>query len=96
MNHKTVMLFTAALIGIAILGVSCKDTKNKPASPAMVMPQVQVGYSFVQEMPLTELQDYVGQVAAWEKITVPVRISGILKKNCFKDGDFVKKGTAPF
>ncbi len=99
MNHKTVVLFTAIMIGIAITGVSCKELRKKTAAqaaPPPAPPQVQVGYSFVQEMPLTELQDYVGQVGAWEKVTVPVRVSGILEKNCFKDGEFVKKGQLLF
>ncbi len=96
MNHKIVILFAAAMIGIAILGISCNGARKNKQAAAPAIPQVQVGYSFVQEMPLTELQDYVGQVAAWEKITVPVRVSGILEKICFRDGDFVKKGQLLF
>ncbi len=96
MKFKTVVLFTAVVIGITITGIAC-NLKKKPAQAGPpAPPPVQVGYSFVQKMPLTELQDYVGQVAAWEKVTVPVRVSGILEKICFKDGEFVKKGQLLF
>jgi membrane fusion protein, multidrug efflux system len=51
-----------------------------------------VGTVYAERKPIAQTADFVGRVAAVDKVEITARVTGYLEKVLFKEGDFVKQG----
>jgi membrane fusion protein, multidrug efflux system len=51
-----------------------------------------VGTAYAERKPIAQSADFVGRVAAVDKVEITARVTGYLEKVLFKEGDFVKQG----
>ena len=59
-------------------------------------PAIKVLTETVKSSPYTEVRRYVGHVTAYKSVSFPARVSGILQKIHFVEGDMVQKGQLLF
>lgn len=87
---KIVLLSAVLLAGIVMTGCKKQVQARRQAPPANVTEAT------VKEIYPKIVKEYVGHVRAKGDVSIPVRISGIIKKINFTDGDLVKKGQLLF
>ncbi len=76
----------AALLLVALaLAASCRKAPPAPEPPGV---QVMV----VERRPAVLFADFVGQVGAFKEVELRSKVSGIVEKRLFKDGDLVTEG----
>ncbi len=97
---KRMMCWSAA-VALTVCGVAAADapaakTEKKPAAaaPAMPPPAVLVEKVALQSEGIEK--KYVGWLEAIESVSLPSRVSGVLQKRLFKEGEAVKKGDLLF
>jgi len=61
-----------------------------PKTPVEPPPEVKV--MVIQPRSVTLYSDFVGQVGAYQEVDLRSKVSGILEKRLFQDGDLIKKG----
>ena len=66
------------------------------AGPGAKVPPTQVLAEKVKEEKNTEVRRYVGHVKAFKSVRLPARVSGVLEKIHFVEGDIVKEGQLLF
>lgn len=76
---------------VMIAGVGCSSHKAPPAAPP---PKVGTVKAEQQTVPLT--RDLVGRLSAYMSANVVARVSGVLVKRDYKEGDEVKQGQLLF
>jgi|WetSurMetagenome_2_1015567.scaffolds.fasta_scaffold124317_1 membrane fusion protein, multidrug efflux system len=81
-RHSVLPLLVFAALAAA---ASCRR-----APAPQVPPGVQV--MVVERRPATLFADFVGQVSAFKEVELRSKVSGIVEKRLFKDGDVVKEG----
>ncbi len=85
-----------ALLSVAVvMGGSLVSWQKKTQERRVVPPAVVTEFS-VDEMLPQVTKEYVGHVRAKGEIPIPARISGIIEKMNFNDGDMVRKGDLLF
>ena len=70
--------------------------EEKKAQAAPQQPPVAVRVETVTLQRNSATKKYVGHLKAIEEVALPARVSGVLKKICFTEGEMVKKGQLLF
>lgn len=89
---KTIL--TSALITLLALFTACSEEKKTPLNKEM--PALAVNTVTVKNEPVPIWKQYTGMTKASSDLDVRVRVSGILEKIYFQDGQKVKKGQKLF
>lgn len=87
---RRLWLLTAG-ISLAFALSACKDDKEKPAPPP---PEVVVEQVAPKDIPLTF--EYAGRIAGSREVEIRPRVSGIILKRHYLEGEKVKKGQLLF
>ena len=83
-----------ALLGAVLLFTGCGDTKQQPK--AAEAPPLPVEVVTVKNQNIPIWMQYTGKTQASSSQEVRARVTGILEKIYYKDGDYVKKGQKLF
>jgi len=75
---------------IGILAAFATSLACGPKAPAEPPPEVKV--MVIQPRAVTLYADFVGQVSAYQQVDLRAKVSGILERRLFQDGDLIKKG----
>lgn len=85
------------LCGIAATACGlCMNIAVADESKAMQIPPAYVSVAKVSEMAESNSRKYIGRIESIEDVALLARVSGILEKINFKEGDMVKKGDLLF
>ena len=87
--------FTALVVALALSGCG-KDAGAPPASATVAPPAVAVAVQKVAPQRVPIVFNAVGQTEGAKQVEVRARISGILQKQLYKEGDSVRAGTPLF
>ena len=85
-----------ALLSVAVVMGGILVSCQKKTQERRVVPPAVVTEFTVDEMLPQVTKEYVGHVRAKGEIPIPARISGIIEKMNFNDGDMVRKGDLLF
>lgn len=91
MTRKTTSIL---MLGVILLLTGCGDTKQQPK--AAEAPPLPVEVVTVKNQNIPIWMQYTGKTQASSSQEVRARVTGILEKIYFKDGDYVKKGQKLF
>jgi len=93
-----IMCWSAAVVVLTGCGVAAADAAKteKPAAAAPAMPPPAVLVEKVALQSESIEKKYVGWLEAIESVSLPSRVSGVLEKRLFKEGEAVKKGDLLF
>ena len=93
-----IMCWGAAVVVLTGCGVAAADAAKteKPAAAAPAMPPPAVLVEKVVLQSESVEKKYVGWLEAIESVSLPSRVSGVLQKRLFKEGEAVKKGDLLF
>ncbi|MBL4902911.1 MAG: efflux RND transporter periplasmic adaptor subunit [Desulfocapsa sp.] len=95
MTSKTQLL--TLCFGVFLTLGSCSDAKkDEPQTPPQAPPPIPVETVTVQKEAVPIWLEYTGKTEATQRIEVRARVSGVLEKVFFKDGDFVEEGQQLF
>ncbi len=90
------MLRTLSLL-IVLAGagflVGC-NAQGPPPAPPKKNPVVQVSLPLYEDV--TDYEEFTGRMEAFKSVDIRARVTGYLKKQCFKDGDEVRKNQVLF
>ena len=92
--HISRNIFASVLISSLVLFSAC--SQEKQAVVKKMMPPLSVNTITVKNEPIPIWKQYTGMTKASSDQDVRARVSGILEKIYFKDGQFVKKGQKLF
>jgi len=84
-------VFSAALIGTALLAVGCGK-----APPAFAPPPPTVTVADVEERKVADWEEFIGRLEAVDSVEVRARVSGYVERSAFKEGKEVRKGDLLF
>jgi len=91
MTRKTTSIL---ILGVILLLTGCGETKQQPK--AAEAPPLPVEVVMVKNQNIPIWMQYTGKTQASSSQEVRARVTGILEKIYFKDGDYVKKGQKLF
>jgi multidrug efflux system membrane fusion protein len=90
----------AIVLGLILIGASATLIVRKAhaatPAPAMASAPVAVSVATVQEVPVTEWDEFSGRVQAVDQVEVRPRVSGMIVAVHFEDGQLVKQGDPLF
>ena len=90
----------AIVAGIVLIGAVAVYLSRKPGAaapaPAMAGDAVPVSVAVVQEMSVTEWDEFSGRVQAIERVEIRPRVAGEIVAVHFEEGQLVKQGDALF
>jgi membrane fusion protein, multidrug efflux system len=75
----------AAAVFFAILAPAAAQQNQAPAA-------IPVSVVAAEKKPVTKSLDFVGRVAAVQRVEIKARVTGYLEKVAFKEGDLIKQG----
>lgn len=82
-----------ALLLLSISACSKPDSGAKPGGPPAAARKPRVAVAEVREQEVEYVVDATGSIEAREEVSIPARVSGILDKVNFKEGDVVTPDT---
>ena len=94
MASKTNLL--ALCFAVSLTLSACSTDKNEEQTPPQAPPPLPLEFITVQKEQVPVWLEYTGKTEATQRIEVRARVSGILEKILFEDGDYVEKGQQLF
>ncbi len=94
MNPTNRKVTLAGLISILLVS-GCNSEADAPQADFAAAPTLVKAYTLAPQ-DIRPFQTYVGQTRAFEEVNLQARVSGIIIKRHFKEGDLVQKGDLLF